>query len=403
MIYFNVQSASQRLKDVWCGDVVLRLSLVQLILWSCFFYAFSAAIPIISHQTGWAVENLFLALTVGFLLWAVFSPVAGRFVDAGAAFTTIRVSIIVGSVLLFVISLSSSAYIVYGCMAMVGIVNAFLLYDPFFALIIRNSPDKDRADRAILKMTLIAGMATFIAYPAVIFLQPLWGWRGVFMGLGLATLTTLFILPKTFFKQHTYASPAIQNSSMQISFRHVWRCVLIGTCFGFIVLSHTILIFQLPIILSPSDGGGFAAALLFLVGPAQVLGRLFFPTLKRHLSIEAIGIFAIGIMICASGVIWATNASLIFLPVALLCQGMAYGLNTVLRAIMTGQYFDKNILGKVMGIVAMIGVLFMALSPTVGGYLLLQLGFHLMFAFIIGFEMVSIALLCVCMVCFKKK
>ena len=190
---------------------------------------------------------------------------------------------------------------------------------------------------------------------------------------------------------------------LQISFRYVWRCVLIGTCFGFIVLSHTILIFQLPVILSQSDGSGFATVLLFLVGPAQILGRLFFPTLKRHLSIETIGIFAVGIMICASIVIWATNASWIFLPVALLCQGMAYGLNTVLRAIMTGQYFDKNILGKVMGIVAMIGVLFMALSPTVGGYLLLQLGFHLMLAFIIGFEMVSIALLCVCMVCFSKK
>ena len=360
---------------------VYRLAVVQLILWSCFFYAFSASIPIMAQQTGWPVDHFYYALTAGFLLWAVFSPLSGYAVDRGYGPILMQSAIVMGAVLLGIIALSQWPLLTYGCMMVLGIVMAFALYDPSFALLMRKIADPEQSSRAITKVTLVAGMATLFVYPTITLLEPLWGWRLLFGGLAVLVLSTLLIYPRRALTHmppidDTTAHPTQKTKPMPtgtIGQTVMMPCLLLGLCFGSAVLSHTMLIFQLPAYLTQTGSKG--AVLLFLLGPAQVLMRLLFPLIKRYVTVEWIGIWVFCLMGMAIGVIWATKASYAFLGLALVAQGMAWGACTILRPTIARQYFDLVIICKITATIAMIFLVFMALSPALGVFLSTVLGY----------------------------
>lgn len=388
----------------WHERYIVRLAVVQLILWSGFFYAFSASVPMMAQQTGWAIDHFFYALTIGFMVWAAFSPMAGYYIDRGYGATLMQIANTIGAGLLATIAITQSPIVLYGCMVALGIPMAFTLYDPAFTLLMRKLSDPERASNAILGVTLIAGMATLLVYPTITLLEPLVGWRAIFGGLAVLVLMCLFIFPHRALQDtppnipkntNNKPSPPISQYHPQQTLQGYGRntffpCLILGFSFGFAILAHTMLIFQLPTYLTMATPYGAWAVLLLLLGPSQILGRLLLPLLKRYFTVYFIGILVFALMAITTGLIWATQASPTTLWLALVGQGMAYGLSTVIRPMMAQHYFPMAILGKIIGTMAMIGLGFMALSPAVGGFLLLHLGFHTLFAVLVTCQCLSI-------------
>lgn len=372
------------------GDNITRIAIIQLVLWSCFFYAFSASLPFITTATGWSSEGLFYTLSISFFVWAGFSPIAGIIIDKGYGPILVKITIIFGAVLLFIISQTQSEFIMYVCMVLLGIPMACALYEPFFALIMRKIPDKNTASKAILKVTLIAGMATLFVYPLITFLTPVFGWRYIFMGLSVLVLSTLLYFPVGFLQSPL--SPAAQKPS--VSHMHSLPLIgCIGGCFGLMILSHSILIFQLPLYFISVQNAPYLPALLFLLGPAQVLGRSFLPLLIRTIAPEHIGMILCVLMGVASILIWGTHAHPIVVVIALIFQGVGWGGATVIRPMLIRKYFAITHVGKIVGTVAMIVLGFMALAPSLGAILFLQYGADMMFSTVIGFQIVSLLIL----------
>lgn len=377
---------------------VYRLAVVQLVLWSCFFYAFSALVPLMAQQTGWPIDHFYYALTAGFLLWAVFSPLSGYGVDRGHGTLFMQGAIVVGAVLLGITALSQSPMVTYGCMVILGVVMAFALYEPSFALLMRKIPDPEQSSHAITKVTLIAGMATLLVYPTITVLEPVVGWRVVLGGMAVLVLATLVIYPRRALghmppTQTLDHGQPIETAPQQKIFTAnvLVPCLVLGFCFGSAVLSHTMLIFQLPSYLTQADSKG--AVLLFLLGPSQVLMRLFFPILRRYFTIETIAVAVFCLMGMAIGAIWITKGSYVWLGVSLVAQGLAWGSCTILRPTIARQYFDRAIIGKITGTIAMIFLIFMALAPAFGGFLSMALGFDKLFASMIILQAFSALLL----------
>ena len=377
----------------WAGDDISRIAMGQLVLWSCFFYAFSASLPFIIAQTGWSANGLFYTLSISFFVWAGGSPIAGYIIDKGHGVPLIKIAIIFGAMVLFIISQAQSEYIVQICIVVLGIPMACVLYDPFFAIIMRQIPDKTRAGKAILKVTLIAGMATLFVYPLITFLAPIVGWRYVFMGLSVLVLSTLLYLPTGFLKSAVSPPPHTQTKKYVALIGYVPLIVSIGVCFGLLILAHTILIFQLPLYFISVQNAPYVSALLFLVGPAQVVGRWVLSLLTHKIATEYMGMIVCVLMVGAAVLIWRTHAHPVAVVIALLAQGMGWGGATVIRPVLIGKYFALTHVGKIVGTVAMIVLGFMAFSPTLGAVLFLQYGADIMFMVVIGFEIISLGVL----------
>lgn len=332
----------------------------QLLLWSGFYYLLPALMSQIADQTHWPVVHLSTTFSVVFLAWAASAPFAGWLVDRGYGHTMMRAGGLLGALLLVVLTQVSDRWLFSGLFVLLGCCMAATLYDPCFALMLRRM--KSKAADAVATVTLIAGFATLLTFPAVSLLSSFLSWQEVMLVFATGTAIGVALLPKERHAVEEHRVMAVGKLEFGAGPK------LIAASFGMTMLSHAILLFMLPVILGETDQGRSGALLaLSILGPAQVAGRLIWRAYGGH-SVTAFAAKVLFGLFCLPPLLLILFGSSDWLLYAvLLVQGGCYGIHTILRPLLAAQHLPSSQIGRGLGVIATVGLVMMALGPALGG------------------------------------
>jgi len=340
---------------------VARHGLAQLLLWSCFYYLPPALVPALAGA-GIGAEGVSAAIGAAFIVWAVALPLAGHLIDRGMGAQMMRAGAALGVGLVLVAAVAP-VQIAGAALVLLGLAMAATLYDPCFALIMR-TPGLD-AGKAITQVTLIAGLATLLTFPVVAGLGSILPWRGIVLIFAALGVLGVLLLPRTREVGGSHGQPDMSKQAP--SLREVRHIFTVAVPFGLAIFSHVAIIWLLPVSLMDLGEQGAGVLLLpAILGPAQIAGRLAWHKFASGLSPRFAVLMLFALFLGPPAILLASQGSWALTLLALVLQGGLYGIHTVIRPIAARSVLPAQSFGRSLGIIAMIGIFFMAAGPGLG-------------------------------------
>lgn len=352
------------------GRAVWTLALTQALGYACFFYVFAALF--LYWQRDGALSEAVIAAgpLLATAVSAVVAPAVGRAVDRGQAVAMMAAGPVIGAVALAVLAVADGAAGWFAAWAGLGVAQALCLYDVCFGMMIRRFGSEARG--AITRVTLVAGLASTLAFPAGAWLAAEWGWRGavwVAAGVALGVMLPLQVAAARVLARGTEREAVARDAP-----RLGWGAVLampgfvgLAVLFSLVNLNHWMLVNHIRPMLQtlgvPAETAILAAA---VIGPAQVLGRLALAGAGARMGTGAASWITVGSLVVAPvflvlAVLW---------PVAAVgfaaCQGAAMGIITILRPVLVAETLGQERYGAVAGMMAIPGLASMAVAPLIG-------------------------------------
>ncbi|MCP5282510.1 MAG: MFS transporter [Rhodoferax sp.] len=172
-------------------NLILGLSLAQLISWGSIFYTFALLIGPIEQELGIGRAQSSVAFSLALLMEGLCAYAIGRWIDRGHERVVMTLGSLLAALCLGLHAFVDSLATFYGVWIGLGVAMSAILYTPVFAVVTRRFPDDFR--RAIITMTFLGGLASTVFIPLTAWLISLLGWRGA-LGV-LAALQLLVCLP----------------------------------------------------------------------------------------------------------------------------------------------------------------------------------------------------------------
>lgn len=371
------------------GRAVWALALTQALGYACFFYVFAALLIYWQGEAGLGEGVIAAGPLLATFVSAVIAPSVGRAVDRGQGVVMMAAGPVIGAASLILLAVSDGVTGWFIAWAGLGLAQALCLYDVCFGMLIRRFGTEARG--AITRVTLVAGLASTLAFPAGAWMAELWGWRGavwVAVVVALALMLPLQVWAARVMERGTEAARVARDVP-----RLRWGEVLrmpgflgLAAFFSLVNLNHWMLVNHVrPMLAALEVPDGTAILAASVIGPAQVLGRLILAGLGHRAGTRAAS--------------WATVGALIVAPVGLLgalgwsgaavgfaaCQGVAMGVVTILRPVLVAETLGQERYGAVAGMMAIPGLAAMAVAPLIGTGLVALGGVWLMIG--VGFAL----------------
>ena len=263
------------------GVVVTTLGLTQTLAWGSTYYLPAVMADPISESLHLSRSWFFGVFSAALLLSGLLGPLAGRTIDRYGGRDVLACTNLVFAAGLAILSVASGIASLTLAWAVIGIGMGFGLYEAAFATV-AGLYGRD-ARNAISGITLIAGFASTVGWPASALFIDAFGWRGaclIWAALHLLIGLPLnrFALPKT---SPPVAEPTHEHGSSAVSSTMILLAFVFAACWfvSAAMASH------LPRLLeamgaTPAVAIGAAS----LVGPAQVGARLIEFSILRRVS-----------------------------------------------------------------------------------------------------------------------
>ncbi len=347
----------------------------QTLAWAGLFYIFAALLLSWERDLGWPKTDLTIGFTLAVLTAAVLSPLSGRAIDAGHGRWLLGLGAFGGALGLVALSLADSRlWFVLAWMA-IGVSQGTCLYEPCFALVTRATGAMAR--RAITRITLVAGFASPIAFPAGAALSQWLGWRGavlVFAAVvGLIAAPMLFVGARLLEGRHPVRRPpghkALDRQALgrALGKPAFW---LMAVAFPLLAIEHGILIAHIiPLLVERGFGQATAVMVASIFGPMQVAGRFAMMTVEsRARSVTMMLLSYFGAILAALILLSAgLNVMLVFAFAA--TQGAAFGLISILKPPVIAEMLGRTAYGAISGWLAVPYLVGGAFGPYVGAIL----------------------------------
>lgn len=309
-------------------------------------------------------------MSAALLLSGLLGPLAGRVIDRRGGRDVLAATSLVFAAGLVLLSLATGPGSLMAAWLVLGIGMGFGLYEAAFATAARLYGHEARS--AITGITLFAGFASTVGWPASAWMIDAAGWRGAL--LGWAGLHLLLGLPlnRLLVPRPPPGSPAPPPPAAGTP--QVQKTMIVLACvFGATWFVATALAAHLPRLLeamgaSPTDAITAAA----LVGPAQVAARLAeFGLLRRAAPIVsarlAAGLHPVGALLLAA---LGAKAAIPFV----LLHGGGNGLLTIARGTLPLALFGAQGYGLRTGLLAAPARILQGAAPLLFGIVLDQGG-----------------------------
>ena len=359
------------------GGRVAAVAFGQTLVWAGMFYSFPALLPHWERSLGWSKTALSGAFTLALLLSAAAAPLAGRLIDRGHGALLLGTSALAGALFLLALSQADSLRLFYLLWMGLGLAMAGALYEPCFAHLTHLLGAGARGP--ITTVTLVAGFAGTLSFPASHLLAEAFGWRGAVIGLAL--LAGLAGAPLLWWGARLRGDaeapsgevPAPPAGAPGTALRSpiFW---LLAMAFAATALHHGMLISHfLPLAGERGVGAGAAVLAAALIGPMQVAGRAAMRAAQARVSMAGFCLISFSFLALASGALWlvAVLPLLVFVFVAL--QGSGYGVTSITRPVITLEYLGRRGFGAISGAQAAAYMGATALAPMAAA-LLFELG-----------------------------
>lgn len=365
---------SARARDVARGPAIWMLALAETLAYACFYYIFAALIVAWQADLGWARTVLAAGPTLSIILAAALAPVMGRLVDAGRGPEVMAGGALIGAGALVLLAVSETPRSYLIAWGVIGLAQAACLYEVCFAFLIRRLGDHARP--AITRVTLVAGFAGTIAFPAGAAMSEGIGWRGAVMvaaGVAALILLPLYVAAGRVIRSAGLPVITTAEADRGALTRALTRpqFYLLAVIFAAVSLNHWMVVnFAVPIFLDRGAGQGVAVLAASTVGPAQVAGRLILFRFEARLGTGRTTLICLAGMIIGTGALWLAGLApwLIFVFTAV--QGGAIGVMTILRPVLIATVMGPGGYGAIAGAIQMPALLAGAAAPLVGAVML---------------------------------
>lgn len=340
-------------------NLILGLSLAQLISWGSIFYTFALLIGPIEQELGIGRAQSSVAFSLALLMEGLCAYAIGRWIDRGHERLVMTLGSLLAGLCLGLHALVDSLATFYGVWIGLGVAMSAILYTPVFAVVTRRFPDDFR--RAIITMTFLGGLASTVFIPLTAWLISQWGWRGA-LGV-LAALQLVVCLPihavllrgaprsvQAATAGHAAAPPALRSLMRGAPF------LLVG-CFIVLFMAVTAALpaHLVSLLRERGLGESWAIAVPASIGVLQVCGRLllyFFESrFDVHMANRLIpALIPLGLVALLLAPLLGTGpAALGLVLLFVLLFGAGNGMLTIVKGTAIAQYVNREHVASLNG------------------------------------------------------
>jgi MFS family permease len=331
-----------------CSVVVSALGITQTLAWGSTYYLPAMFADPVCATLALPRVWFFGIFSAALLLSGLLGPLAGRMIDRYGGRDVLAATNLVFAAGLVALATASGATGLALAWAVLGLGMGFGLYEAAFATV-AGLYGRD-ARNAITGITLFAGFASTVGWPASAIFIDMFGWRGAC--LAWAALHLLIGLPiNRLLVPKAIPHPPQPSHVPEGAAGVPWTMIVLASVFGATWFVSTAMAAHLPRLLQAMGSSPAAAvAAASLVGPAQVTARLVEFGLLRRLSPMisarlATGLHPVGATVLA-----------IFGPVAaipfVLLHGAGNGMLTIARGTLPLALFGPTGYGLRTGILS---------------------------------------------------
>jgi MFS family permease len=344
------------------STILWMLSIGQLISWGLVYYTFPLFVVPMTQELGWSRSAMFGALSAGLLVAGLSSIPVGAWIDRGHGRLLMTGGSLFAAALLMVWSKVDSLPLFYALWIGLGACQAVILYEPAFAVITRVYGP--RYKQAILLMTFLGGLASTFGIPFAQLLIERIGWRPTLevlaaINLGVGLLIHWLFIPGPHEKPVPIAEvkPPVEGVKKKgplataVRVPAFWGLVVAFAGYG---LAFSAMSFHLiPLLDDRHVPIGVVMAIIALIGPMQVVGRVLLMVGQRHITTIQLGAliyfaFPISMAMLAAGI-----SDVYGLILFAIIYGVANGLVTILRGMAVPEFIGPEGYGVVSGALTM--------------------------------------------------
>ncbi len=344
---------------------IVLLGMLQILVWGGSFFLMAVMADPISRDTGWPSQWVYGALSLSLMVSALVAPWSSRLIARYGGRPQMAASGAVVALGLLIMGASHALAWFMMAWAVIGIGMAMGLYEALFATL--GGLYGEGAGKAITGITLIAGFASTLSWPAVALGIEHIGWRATCVCYALLLLVVVAplywrVLPEGGRVELPARSQA-QASTMGVE-RSLYLMLTSMFAIGAIIM--TAIAVQLVAVL---QGLGhslpMAIGLAAMLGPSQVASRVLqILAGKRHpiwTALAWVSLVLAGLLIVA------------FVPAAtavgLLIFGCGNGLRAIVRGLLPLALMPPDQYVLLMGRMSRPALIGQAVTPVVGGFL----------------------------------
>ena len=357
--------------------IVAALSVTETVTWGIIYYGFPVFLRPMEQDLGASRVAVTAAFSVGLGTSALASISVGRWLDRRGP----RALMTAGSCLATLLTLAwarvESLLALYVVWFLMGLAMATTLYEPAFAVVV--SWFARGRDRALLTVTLVAGLASTIFMPIEAALLERMGWRSALSVLAIVLGVITIPIHALLLRQGTASAGAgaadgvagsltLGQAARTAVFWVLSIAFLVSNFATAAVTTHLI-----PFLVERGYSASLAAAAIGWTGAMQLPGRVLFVPISARL----------GSRVMVAAVFVAQAFGIGQLPLLarvgtlvpfIVLQGAANGMATLARASSLAEIFGARNYGAISGAVALGANAARAVGPVGASLLLLGLG-----------------------------
>jgi MFS family permease len=382
--------------------VVGALCITETVTWGIIYYGFPVFLRPMETELNASRVSITAAFSLGLAVSALAALPVGRWLDRHGPRGLMTVGSCLATALCLAWARVESLAALYFVWFVMGFALAATLYEPAFAAVVSWFVSRDR-DRALLTLTLAAGLASTIFMPIEAWLLGLFGWRATLTILALV-LGAITIPLHALVLQRAPVEPAvvpgIEAHPIPVSLTLYaatrtpvfWVLAAAFVVGNFATVSVTVHL--IPYLVERGYAATTAAMMIGWMGAMQLPGRLFFVPVATWLGPRWV----------AAAVFATQGAALVQLPLVpaiptlapfVMMFGAANGMSTLARASSIAQIFGPRHYGAISGAVALGANGARAVGPVGASLIVLALGAYerLFWALAGALAVVSVAVL----------
>jgi len=351
-------------QKVHASRLVAGLGGAQLVAWGTLYYGIALLGEPMGLDLGLSAGQVFGAFGWCMLISGALAPWAGRTLDRLGGRTVLASSAIVGALGFVVLARATSFSGLVAGWSIQGLAMALGLYDACFAAIGHLAPRSYR--RIVTGVTLVAGLASTVSWPATYYLVRSIGWRAscdlYAVALLLCAPLYAFVLAPSAGPRAHPSAKAVRSAELSAALhkRARWLAwAFAGAALvGASISAH--LVGVLKALHAPHDHALWAAA---AIGVTQVAGRALELLFGARIHPARLAFATFAGMVAAMMLLLSVSV----LPFALygfaLVYGVANGLSTIAKATLPVEMFGFANVGAVLGSFGASSVIARALAP----------------------------------------
>ncbi len=362
--------------------MVWVLALSTTVAYGVLYYAFSVFVKSMEGEMRWNRAQTSLAFSIALVVAGLVAPWLGRVVDRHGARGVMSLGTVGAALLVFAWSRVNSLTGLYIVWAGLGVAMATTFYDPAFTVVAVWF--RRQRSRALLLITLVAGLASTIFVPLSTFLLENIGWRD---GIAVLAVMLLAVAPALWLtlRRHPHdlglepdGEPRLETAYVPtprpdgrwLRSRAFWSLALSFALARLAVA--TLAPHLIPLLRERGYSSTLAATAVGMIGVLQLAGRLLIAPMTSRVSLTLLTTVSFALHGLGIAMLTVPGDAGVWAFVAL--YGATNGAITIARAALTAELFSSRIYGAVSGATSLVVALSSALGPFMAGALHNQSG-----------------------------